>query len=247
MAELLKENLVNRPIVTLQDVRNAIAVMGTPEDFGAESMESIGEDDSAAESTGRKSKKRKGIKTGKRLYRNPEDEVIGGVASGLAAYLGIEDPLWVRVAFIVIAFGMGFGIPFYLILWAIVPKAETASDRLAMRGEPINASNIGKIIEEEIEDFTNKVQDFGEELKDEFDNKKKNFVANGGTAKTREFAKGFRATLSKWLRIVGKAVKFVVITCTELVLYKSLLSLMSTMTLGTALLQRAKLRLEILY
>lgn len=164
MAELFQEQLSSRQILTLKDVKDAILIMGTPEDFGAEPM--------AEEPTGA-ARERKGIKTGKRLFRNPDDEMIGGVCSGIAAYLGIQDPLWVRLAFVIFVISGGFGIPAYLILWAIVPKAETAGDRLSMRGEPINVSNIGKIIEEEIEHFSQKVNELGNEFGHEFGSKKK--------------------------------------------------------------------------
>lgn len=167
MAELFQENLEGRPIVTIKDVKSAIAIMGTPEDFGADPLE----EDTPKTSASGKGK----IKTGKRLFRNAEDEVIGGVCSGIAAYFGIQDPLWVRLAFIVIGLSGGFGIPVYIILWAILPKAESASDRLAMRGEPVNVSNIGKIIEEEMEHFSKKMSDLGDELNKEFSSKKKVF------------------------------------------------------------------------
>ena len=139
MAELFQESLGERgTIITMKEVNDAIVIMGTPEDFGAEPLE-----EEPQPRTGSS-----GYRPGKRLFRNPEDEVLGGVCSGIAAYFGIADPLWIRLLFIVITISGGFGIPAYLILWAILPKAETASDRLAMRGEPINASNIGRIIEE---------------------------------------------------------------------------------------------------
>lgn len=157
MAELIQEGLGDRTIVSLRDVKDAIVIMGTPEDFGAEPIE-----EGEAPKTERKSNS--GYRPGKRLFRNPDDEVIGGVCSGIAAYFGIQDPLWIRLLFILIAISGGFGIPAYIILWAIIPKAETASDRLAMRGEPINASNIGRIIQEEFEHISSKVQELGSEL-----------------------------------------------------------------------------------
>ena len=61
----------------------------------------------------------------------------------------------------------------YLVLWAVVPKAESAKYRLAMRGEPANVENISKIIEEELEHVSKKVSELGEELKSEFASKKK--------------------------------------------------------------------------
>jgi phage shock protein PspC (stress-responsive transcriptional regulator) len=155
MAELFQESMGERPIVTIKDVEEAIVIMGTPEDFGAESLI----DEEAPKTEGKNT-----YRTGKRLFRHPEDEVVGGVCAGIAAYFGINDPLWVRLAFIIFTISGGFGIPAYLILWVVLPKAETASDRLAMRGESINASNIGRIIEEEIEHLSNKVSELGNEL-----------------------------------------------------------------------------------
>jgi phage shock protein PspC (stress-responsive transcriptional regulator) len=167
MAELFHEKLEGRPIVTFNDVKNVIAIMGTPEDFGAEPLESEAPKFSSS------SKRKWKIKTGKRLFRNPEEEVIGGVCSGISAYFGIQDPLWVRLAFIVLAVTGGFAIPLYIILWAILPKAESTSERLAMRGETANVSNISKIIQEEFEHVSKKVSELGDELKSEFGSKKK--------------------------------------------------------------------------
>ena len=164
MAELFQEKLGNRPIVTLTDVKHVIAIMGTPEDFGAESIS----EEAPKSDSGNRWK----LKTGKRLFRNPDDCVVGGVCSGIAAYFGIEDPVWVRLAFILLTVSGGFGIPLYLVLWAVLPEAKTASDRLAMRGEPANVSNIGRIIEEELSHVSKMMGELGEELKAEFSKKK---------------------------------------------------------------------------
>jgi len=159
MAELFQDQLSGRPIVTHKDVYTAISIMGTPEDFGAAPLEEVVEDKA----------ERGTYKTGRRLFRNPEDEVVGGVCSGLSAYFGIDDPVWIRIAWIVFTISGGVGIPAYIIKWIVAPKAETAGDRLAMQGKKINVSNIGKIVEEEIETFSSKMEDFGSE----FQSKKK--------------------------------------------------------------------------
>ncbi|MEM9916499.1 MAG: PspC domain-containing protein [Bacteroidota bacterium] len=162
IAELFEEHLGGRKIVTIKDVSAAIRRMGTPEDFGAEP-------------TGDRQRYASGesaIKTGKRLFRNPEDKVVGGVCSGIAAYFGIQDPLWVRLGFILITISGGFGIPLYIILWAILSEAGTAGDRLAMRGEPINVSNIARTIEEEIDHLSDTLTD----LSNDFNSKKKEMV-----------------------------------------------------------------------
>lgn len=185
MAELFQEGLGQRRIVTLQDVRDAIVIMGTPEDFGAEP---IGEGSSQAEA----GEGSTNYRTGRRLFRDEDEEVIGGVCAGIAAYFGINDPLWVRLIFIVVTLSGGFGIPAYLILWAIVPSAKTAGDRLAMKGEPINASNIGKIIEEEIEHISAKVSELG------------------GKKKGQQVSDEIGNALRQLVILIGKAMKVVI-------------------------------------
>ena len=77
----------------------------------------------------------------RKLYREPQGQVIGGVAGGLAAFLGLDVSL-VRVLFGLSIFLGGSGIVVYLLLWALTPPAQTMTDRMRMRGEPITLSGI---------------------------------------------------------------------------------------------------------
>jgi phage shock protein PspC (stress-responsive transcriptional regulator) len=199
MAELFQEKLGNKPIVVLQDVKHVIAIMGTPEDFGADPIEA----DTSSRDTGRKWK----FKTGKRLFRNSEDEVIGGVCSGIAAYIGVQDPIWIRLFFGILAISGGFAIPVYIILWIALPKAESASDRLAMRGEPANVSNIGKIIQEEFEHVSEKVNAFGDELNAKFGNKKKSTTSQGEGADEAFSSQQFRRTAAEGFNLLGAVIR----------------------------------------
>jgi phage shock protein PspC (stress-responsive transcriptional regulator) len=155
MAELLQERTKNKKIVSKDDIKQVIVIMGTPEDF--DSTSEYGEPDE--NTSGRE------YKTGKKLYRDPDDKLIGGVCSGLAAYFGIQDPIWVRIAFALVALGGGLGIPIYLLLWALVPVAETPGDFLAMRGEKINVKNIAKIVEEQVENISEQLSEIGQDWK----------------------------------------------------------------------------------
>ena len=143
MAELLTERLGSRQIVVYQDVQEAIKIMGTPEEFSG--------DEFAEEAISYQDQE---YRTGKRLFRNSDDKVIGGVCSGLAAYFGIEDPVWIRIAFAVSFLGAGIGFIPYIILWAVVPLAKTSADKLAMRGKKIDVNNIAKNVEEELENLS---------------------------------------------------------------------------------------------
>jgi len=157
LAELFIEELGKRTIVGNKDVERAIAIMGTPEDFGAEPLAADPKKRSSKSST-----KSEGLNFGKKLFRDPEDKQVAGVCSGLAAYFGMEDPLWIRLGFVLFTLSGGAGILIYIILWAITKEANSPSDRLAMRGETINVSNIGKKVEEEIERFSAKVNEWGD-------------------------------------------------------------------------------------
>lgn len=62
-----------------------------------------------------------------RLTRNDTDTIIAGVCGGLAAYLQV-DPVLVRLAFVVLLFASGIGLPIYLILWVIMPRSDTVDE-----------------------------------------------------------------------------------------------------------------------
>lgn len=166
MGELINRKKGTRIIVNKVDVADAIAVLGTPEEL---------KDINFAENSSQ-SKRASGtpfkLKTGKRLFRDTDDKVIGGVCSGLAAYFGIHDTVWVRIAFVILSTVFGSSFVVYLVLWAIVPPAKTVSDRLEMMGEPTNVNNIAKAIKEELEEMGDKIHDkfenkFGKKFKKE--------------------------------------------------------------------------------
>ncbi|MFO7168450.1 MAG: PspC domain-containing protein [Chloroflexota bacterium] len=56
----------------------------------------------------------------KRIYRSQSDRMVAGVASGLAAYLGV-DPILVRLGFLLLTLINGLGALLYLALWLLVP------------------------------------------------------------------------------------------------------------------------------
>ena len=87
-----------------------------------------------------------GEKPLKRLFRNPDDSMIAGVCSGLAAYFDC-DPVLVRVLAVASFFMGSAGFWIYIILWIAVPKARSASEKLQMRGLPVTAENLRRYSE----------------------------------------------------------------------------------------------------
>ena len=56
----------------------------------------------------------------RRIYRSRTDRILGGVAGGLAKYLGV-DPVLIRLAFIALLFA-GIGVLLYIVAWIIIPE-----------------------------------------------------------------------------------------------------------------------------
>ncbi len=77
----------------------------------------------------------------KKLFRNTDDQVLGGVASGISSYFGI-DPVVMRVIFVVSIFIGGAGLIAYIVLWIITPEAKSITEKMQMQGEPVTLSNI---------------------------------------------------------------------------------------------------------
>ena len=146
VSELLTEKQKSdKHVVGLKDVDEVIAVMGQPEDYIIEDEERSNQ--SSNYRTVRKSKK---------LYRDKENGLIGGVATGLGHYFGVE-AVWIKVLFLIFVFaGFGTGILAYFVLWIVTPEAVTTSEKLEMTGEPVTISNIEKKVREEIESLSDK-------------------------------------------------------------------------------------------
>ncbi|MBU0981525.1 PspC domain-containing protein [Patescibacteria group bacterium] len=126
--------------VSLEDVESVILEMGTIKDFDKEDEEDEEEKEKGDE---------------KKLYRNPDDVIIAGVASGLAAYFGIETALVRLIFFITIFFG-GAGVAIYIVLWLILPVAKTSAEKFEMRGETVTLQHIEKAVKEGVDQLKKK-------------------------------------------------------------------------------------------
>ncbi|HVS97100.1 MAG TPA: PspC domain-containing protein [Puia sp.] len=130
----------------------------------------------------------------KRLYRNPDNRVIAGVASGLAAYFHIE--VWIpRIIFLLpLVLGIvssmirniwwpwhrftgpyfftgGFGgtlFVTYIVLWIVLPEANSASEKLEMRGEKVDLESIKNTIKSDLESFKGRAKEMSSEVNERF-------------------------------------------------------------------------------
>jgi len=136
IAELFFATLRSNDFIGEIHVQEAITLMGTAQDMGAE------DNDESQDSQAYKDPKRK------KLFRDKEDAIFGGVCSGIGAYYGL-DTIAVRIMFILLVMLAGAPIVAYIILWAIIPAAITAQDRYRMHGDASTISDIANNIREE--------------------------------------------------------------------------------------------------
>ncbi len=179
VAEIFQEKVGGEEgVISTEEVHRVIEIMGSPEDFEQEAESA----ETDPQQFGKK------IKLKKRLYRDEENNILGGVCSGIANYFGI-DPLIIRIIFAATIIFGGFGTIIYILLWIIVLKAETTAQKLEMKGEPVNISNIEKAI------------------KYEFENVKKNFLDKTNSENFNKFKKGITEVADTFAGLIVKIFK----------------------------------------
>lgn len=144
ISELFSEKMASGlQVITLADVEEVISRMGKPEEMDNEDG---GNRREGGYGPGAWSREEGTQKVRRRLYRNPDNKMLGGLCSGLAAYLGWDVTLIRLVLFLTMIFGCGALIPIYIICWLVVPEARTAAEKLSMYGEAVTVENIGKTV-----------------------------------------------------------------------------------------------------
>lgn len=154
IAELFSEKLdSHKQVITIKELDEVIAIMGQPEDYAID--EEMFTDST---NTGSNSSEPQSTKGYKKLFRDPDNKYIGGVSSGLGHYIGM-DAIWIRLIWILLTiFSSGTFILIYIIFWILVPEALTTADKLTMRGEPVNISNIERKFKETYDNVADKVK-----------------------------------------------------------------------------------------
>lgn len=148
VAELFTERQKSdKHVINLKDVDEVVTVMGQPEDYRIDDDADEKTQTNFSSSTGRR-----------KLYRDKDKGLIGGVCTGLGHYFGV-DAVWIKILFLIFIFaGFGTGILAYFILWIVTPAAATTSEKLEMTGEPVNISNIERKVREEFDNVSNKIK-----------------------------------------------------------------------------------------
>ncbi|MEO8887021.1 MAG: PspC domain-containing protein [Mucilaginibacter sp.] len=155
IAEMFTEILAaqNKQVIVDQDVNMVIQQMGSVEDFESSEDE--------PKSTTYDSYDHNNINK-RKLFRDSEDHLLGGVCSGLANYFDAQ-AIWIRLAFALAFAFFGTGLILYIILWIVIPKAVTRADRMAMKGEKLNLQGFKNNLEEEMSTVRGHLNDLHKE------------------------------------------------------------------------------------
>ncbi|MFN8278584.1 MAG: PspC domain-containing protein [Chitinophagales bacterium] len=147
VAEVFQQRMGRqKEVVTEADVVHVISVLGKPEDIAGDEQAPAAPAPPAGPTA----------KVEKRLFRDTENQFVGGVISGLSHYFGWGDPTLIRVAvlgigilsmFLHLHLGFPMGVVYFILL-VVVPEANTASEKLQMRGEPVTLQNIEKQVKD---------------------------------------------------------------------------------------------------
>lgn len=188
VAEMFTERIQQgkKEVISAQDVENVIAQMGRVSDF--EEVDDISEDTYSKEQNEETSR----LIYEKKLMRNGDDKVFGGVCSGLGYYFGLQTK-WVRILFVLFFLFGGSGVLLYIVLWIVMPIATSRADRMAMRGEEPNLQNFKKNYEEELEHY-----------KDDFSSEHEHGQVSKGAPST---ANGIATIFS----MIGKVIAFLLL------------------------------------
>lgn len=156
IAELFSEKVqAGYQVIAIEYVEEVINRVGKPEELDEETG-----NEQCKPASGFSTRSGLNEQIRRKLYRDPDNKILGGVASGLAAYFG-WDVTWVRLAMIILLF-----VPYcpmiliYIICWIVLPPARTAAEKLAMKGEHITVENIGKTVTGGFEKVANEVNDY---------------------------------------------------------------------------------------
>lgn len=131
--------------VAIEHVQDIIHRIGNPEDMDEDSGETVHTSTQYAEKKENLGQKASQWFAGRKLYRDGEDKILGGVCSGICKYFGANDPLPWRIAMVLIAL-MSFSVVgiLYMAAWCLVPVALSPEEKLRMQGKPVTPQTINE-------------------------------------------------------------------------------------------------------
>ena len=179
IAELCSSKLSeSKTVIELTDIQSILNALGNPQDYVHDDEEQSFE----------KEEYRDHEKSDRRLYRDTDGAVLGGVCSGIANYFNI-DVVIIRAIFVLMFLFAGFGFPLYIIMWVIIPKAKSTIDRLRMKGRPITVETVKEEVEIAAQNISKGSKKFAQNLRN--DDSYQRSISRGARIVSTIFGIGF--------------------------------------------------------
>lgn len=135
-----------KEVIIMTDIDEIIDILGHPEDYN--------EGDESVDETENQNQESNNYERRKRLFRDTEYAVLGGVCAGLGHYFDVDKTI-IRILFVLLFVFFGSGILLYLILLFIVPEAKTTTEKIEMKGDFVNVESIKQHFENIKQNLTN--------------------------------------------------------------------------------------------
>lgn len=159
MAELFSKKITGgRQVIEEEDVKEILDLLGNPEVFA--------DDENIELETRETNSQEENVRIEKRLFRDEENGILGGVCAGLSSYLGI-DIVFIRAILAILVFFGGFGVPLYIVMWIITPRAKTSYEKLQMKGKPVTLEHIKSEIEDAADNIQRKSKAWGKKVRED--------------------------------------------------------------------------------
>lgn len=128
-AQLANTELLGNETISQEMLKRILAQLGEPEDVATTTPGSTLNTDQSC--------KNQGTGRWRRMYRNTDARWIAGVCAGIGAYF-VVDQLVIRFIFVILTLVKFIGVPLYIVLWAILPRAVTPEQKREMNGKPLS-------------------------------------------------------------------------------------------------------------
>lgn len=196
IAELFNERIKDeKQVISIKEVEEVITIMGQPEDYIVD--EEIFEDEPQPRQSSQSTRK---------LFRDTDNAYIGGVSSGLGHYFDIE-PLWIRLAWVLLFVFGGAGFLIYILLWILMPAAETTAEKLSMSGKPVNITNI----EQKVKEGFSSVKESLDEVADKVKQKDFSKVGDKVQSTSRSFFDALGNIIMFFFKVFAKFIGIILI------------------------------------
>lgn len=172
IAELFQEKIAGgQLVITLADTEEIINRIGQPEDIlsvneiSVESSDADNDETAYSETISMDDENHTADrpyqteKINKKLFRDPQNGMLGGVCAGLAEYLNVDTSLIRILVLISVFISLSITAFVYVLLWIILPEARTPYDRMQMKGEKPTIENIGKKVTDSFRNASDNIQE----------------------------------------------------------------------------------------